>query len=313
MNKGLISIITPCYNGEKYVGCFLDSLASQTYKNFELLFIDDGSTDATAQIVKAFMEAHKEMNIRYIYQSNAGQAAALNLGLKLFQGEYMTWPDSDDILMPENLEKKFVFLENNKGCDMVMCETEMVSEVDITKSLGVLKRNAIGKQDNLFEDFITGNNVYYVPGGFMVRSEALLKVIPDREIYADRWGQNWQILLPMAYHYKCGYIHEVLYKYVVRENSHSRKEKTYEEKMERTYHHENLLITILKGMNLIDEEKYIRMGKAIFSRRRFELALSGNKRGDVKKFYKQLKEYEKPGVKSFVKKNIKSISLLLGK
>lgn len=301
MTKGLISIITPCYNGEEYVGRFLDSLANQTYKNFELLFIDDGSTDATAEIIKAFMVEHNEMNIRYIYQENAGQAAALNLGLKYFRGEYMTWPDSDDILMPENLEKKFIFLESNKDYDMVMCDTEMVAESNITKTLRILTRNVTEQEDNLFEDFITANNVYYVPGGFMVRSEALLKVIPNREIYADRWGQNYQILLPMAYHYKCGYIHEVLYKYVVRENSHSRKEKTYEEKMERTYHHENLLLTILKGMMIPEEEKYIRMGKAIYARSRFELAVEGKNKQEIKRYYAELREYEEISLRDKIK------------
>ncbi len=305
MIKGMVSIITPCYNGEQYVRRFLDSIANQTYKNFEIIFIDDGSTDATAQIVKRFIEENGNIDIKYFFQENTGQAAALNLGLKHFQGEYMTWPDSDDILAPRNLEKKVWFLNNNRDCDMVMCETELVDEKDITRPLRVLKRIVEGEKDNLFEDFITGNNVYYVPGGFMVRSSALLKVIPDREIYADRWGQNWQILLPMSYYYKCGYIQEILYKYVVRENSHSRKEKTYEEKMERTYHHENLLLTILKEMHISDEEKYLQMGQATFARRRYELALQERNVHGIERYYEELKAYDKISLRDKVKRIIR--------
>ena len=86
----LVSIISPCYNGEKYLLPFLKSLLEQDYAPIELIFVNDGSTDGTEQIVLSYKErlSEKGIELQYIYQENAGQAAAINCGLKVFSGEY---------------------------------------------------------------------------------------------------------------------------------------------------------------------------------------------------------------------------------
>ena len=98
MTKPLVSIITPCYNGEAFLKRYFESILNQTYPNLELIFINDGSTYRTEEIALSYRERLEKRGITYIYekQENAGQAAALNRGLKLFTGEYLTWPDSDD-------------------------------------------------------------------------------------------------------------------------------------------------------------------------------------------------------------------------
>lgn len=108
MQKGLVSIITPCYNGEKFVSRFLDSVLDQSYTNIELIVINDGSTDQTEQILKSYEIKFKEKGIKFIhlFQSNGGQSSAINKGLEIFSGEYLTWPDSDDILTPDAIEIK---------------------------------------------------------------------------------------------------------------------------------------------------------------------------------------------------------------
>lgn len=104
----LVSIITPCYNGENYVTPFIKSVLLQSYNNIEFIFINDGSTDNTEKIVLDYEPEFKERGIKfkYIYQENQGQATALNNGLKIFTGDYLTWPDSDDILHPDNISKE---------------------------------------------------------------------------------------------------------------------------------------------------------------------------------------------------------------
>ena len=108
----LISIVTPCYNGEKYVKRYFDSLLRQTYKNFEIIFINDGSKDKTEEIALAYKKIFEKQNIKFIYifQDNAGQAAAVNNGLKYVNGDYLAWPDSDDFYEENALETLLEFL-----------------------------------------------------------------------------------------------------------------------------------------------------------------------------------------------------------
>ena len=81
-----VSIITPCFNGEKFISRYFDSILEQTYKNIEVIFINDGSTDTTEKIVEQYISTFNKHGIEfiYIYQENKGQAAALNNGLKKF-------------------------------------------------------------------------------------------------------------------------------------------------------------------------------------------------------------------------------------
>jgi len=170
----LVSIITPCYNGEKYLEDFLDSLLAQTYNNIEFIFIDDGSKDATKNILFSYQEKFRKKGIHliYLYQRNQGQAAALNVGLKHFKGEYLTWPDSDDIMHEDNIRLKVKFLGENTDCKMVLCESPILG-----KHLTILKiRRRIPPKDDstLFRDIITENNVSFAGGAFMFDSEAFL-------------------------------------------------------------------------------------------------------------------------------------------
>lgn len=87
----LVSIIIPVYNGERYIADAIDSAIKQTYKNIEIIIVDDGSTDNTEQIVKRYP------NVRYIKKSNGGVASALNKGIAEAEGEYISWLSHDDL------------------------------------------------------------------------------------------------------------------------------------------------------------------------------------------------------------------------
>ena len=92
----LVSIITPSYNSEKYLDAFFISILEQDYEKYEIIFINDGSTDRTENIVYKYKEKFEERNIRFVYlkQENGGQAKAMNLGFPYIQGKYFIWPDS---------------------------------------------------------------------------------------------------------------------------------------------------------------------------------------------------------------------------
>lgn len=100
-NIPLISIIVPCYNSERYLKRCIDSLLVQTYQNFELLLINDGSMDGTEEIIKSFQ---KDDRIRYFKKNNGGISSARNMGLDNHKGEYVLFVDSDDWVEPTYLE-----------------------------------------------------------------------------------------------------------------------------------------------------------------------------------------------------------------
>ena len=234
-NKPLVSIVTPCYNGEASLKIFLDSVLNQTYDNIEIFFINDGSTDATEAICKEYMPLFEEKGYKftYIWQENQGQAVAINKGLKLFRGKYLTWPDSDDYLFPEYIEKKVEFLEMHPELNMVINPIRHVYEDNMEKEV-LVQRRIQKKDDNLFRDFIIGHNSYYPPGGYMITANSFLEVYPDREIYNSRQGQNIQMLLPIAYMHSYGYLDDVLYNYIIHPNSHAHKKRTFEEALGRS-------------------------------------------------------------------------------
>lgn len=291
MEKKLVSIISPCYNGEAFVARFLENILEQTYPRIEFIFVNDGSSDKTEEIVKSYSEKFekKGYELIYIYQDNAGQAAAVNKGLKIFNGEYFMWMDSDDLMDAENIEKKVAFLEEHAEIDFVMCRGRMLLENESGKKIGELKRVQPQGEDNLFLDLLIEKNVVYTPGVYLVRKEAFLKVNPKREIIESRVGQNWQMLLPLAYSCKYGYIKEELFSYIVRDDSHSRQEKTLEQVLEKLKNHNDLLFKILKEMNL-DNSEYKKILVTKYIRKQFDAAYFHHNKKLLTKKYQELKE-----------------------
>lgn len=100
----LVSVIVPAYNAEAFIGQTLNSILSQTYKNIEVLVVNDGSQDRTAEIVKLI--AQRDQRVILLQQANAGVAAARNLAIKKSRGEYIAPIDADDIWYPEKLKKQ---------------------------------------------------------------------------------------------------------------------------------------------------------------------------------------------------------------
>lgn len=111
-NEDLVSIIMPAYNCSKFIGTTLDSVRNQTYQNWEVIIIDDCSTDNTAEVVKEYIR--KDSRIKYYrLQQNSGAAVARNKAIDLANGKYMAFLDSDDIWFPEKLTKQINFMKKN--------------------------------------------------------------------------------------------------------------------------------------------------------------------------------------------------------
>lgn len=288
----LVSIIVPCYNGERLIGRFFDSVLRQTYSNLELIFVNDGSTDRTESVAQSYAPALEERGIRfrYLYQENAGQAAAINYGLKFYRGEYLMFSDSDDWLSDDCVEVKLRYLQQNPEKMLVLGKAVFVEENAPDKAVRVLQRK---NTDNgwLFDDLVFERDGYYAPGSYLMRSEAFRQTHPNGKLYVSRGGQNWQILLPLTYRYECGFIDRIVYSIVMHSDSHSREGVSYEKQMRRSFEHEDILNNVIGEIEMPPEKKedYLRRIRIKYLKQRVFIAGYAREKDALEEYYRQLK------------------------
>jgi glycosyltransferase involved in cell wall biosynthesis len=121
MNFPLVSVIIPCYNYALYIPETIKSIQSQTYENWELIIVDDGSKDETASVVKPYVKSDER--IKYHYQDNAGLSAARNTGLNLTRGKYIQLLDADDYIAPTKIALQVERLEADSSLGLVYGDT----------------------------------------------------------------------------------------------------------------------------------------------------------------------------------------------
>lgn len=150
MSKELISIIVPVYNSEKYLSVCLESILSQSYENFELILINDGSTDNSLDICKSFEK--KDERIRVCSIKNSGAGGARNKGLELAKGQYIAFIDCDDIVSPDYLER---LLEGMKADMDLSC----VKYINFESKVSFSEKQPNSRQvsgDQAVEDLLLG-------------------------------------------------------------------------------------------------------------------------------------------------------------
>ena len=121
----LISVIVPVYNVEKYISRCIESIMKQTYKNIEIILIDDGSTDNSGKICDEY--SLKDDRINVIHKKNGGLSDARNTGLDIAKGKYISLIDSDDFVSKFFIETLYNTCKN-ENCEIAICEYERVYE-----------------------------------------------------------------------------------------------------------------------------------------------------------------------------------------
>ncbi len=121
-----VSVIVPVYNLESYVEKCLDSLVNQTLEDIEIIVINDGSQDKSQKIIENYEKAYPQ-KVRYYIKENGGQGVARNLGLQVAKGEYISFVDGHDYLMPDALENMYQ-LSEEKGADICICDYKEIYE-----------------------------------------------------------------------------------------------------------------------------------------------------------------------------------------
>lgn len=156
-----VSVIIPAYNCARYVSEAIDSALAQTYKDFEVIVVDDGSTDDTSQILEPYIQSGK---IRYFYQENAGAGAARNKGILEAKGEFLAFLDADDVLLKNSLSKRVDFLQKNPKVDLVFADYYTKrKEGESINTTSILKKNKFLENCRGLIDFNAENLVIFNP------------------------------------------------------------------------------------------------------------------------------------------------------
>lgn len=282
MEKGLVSVLTPCYNGAKLIHRLLNSILQQDYPNIEMIVVNDGSTDESKDVIEGYIEPFlkKGYVLTYIYQENGGQSVAINNGLKMVKGEYLIWPDCDDWYNTPSAISTFVteLCKLPEDYAEVRCIPTYVDEISFRQ-----KTNSYFKaklfNTNQFLNCLFSDNFLWGAGNYMLRMSAFDKVNPNREIYTQKnAGQNWQMHLPILYSYKVHTLKTSLHCVLVRHNSHSRGQyKSYKQQLDKVKSYEDTVVETIKRINEIPvDEKEAYSQEVAFQYNLIRMTLSLN-------------------------------------
>lgn len=289
----LVSIIIPCYNGEKFIDQSIRSVWEQDYPRIELIVIDDGSVDQSRVKILAWQKAFQDRGLvlKYLYQENQGPGAATNYGLKHVTGAYLTLLDADDVYLPGAIRKKAEFLDAHPDYAGVRNNGWMVKGDN--KRLFITE-DTEKRITDLF-GAICDDKTNNWAGTYMVRTEILFWRYPKRNIAASRFGQNFQILLPVAYGQKFGYIDEPLMEYRLQPESHSQSSDPlaqYQKSLVNIKGWHDIFCDVLQWLVTNDEERkgYLSRYEAAALRDVMYQAASVGLTEDVKKHFTQLRQ-----------------------
>jgi glycosyltransferase involved in cell wall biosynthesis len=239
----MVSVIVPTYNREKTILRAINSILKQTYKDIEIIIIDDYSNDNTQEVVKSL----NNDKIKYIKQDkNRGACAARNIGIKLAKGEYIAFLDSDDEWLPEKIEKQIKFLKTNNA-DIVFCS--YVCYVDNKK---LIIPNKKIDTNVLYEKLLYGN--FITTGSILGKAKCFNDVNFDLNL--PRF-QDWDLVINMTQKYNIQHLPEILTINYVQKDSISKDDRKAIEALK-------IIYSKLLHLNCIDNSVkanfYIQMG-----------------------------------------------------
>lgn len=156
-NAPLVSVIIPAYNHEQYVGACLKSVIEQSYRNIEIIVINDGSTDNTEEEILSLTQ-NSERNINFISKENEGVCKTLNLGLSIAKGKYIAFLASDDMWVHNRIEKQVCFLEKNCNVGFIFSDSKFVFNEVVSVSRYSDYKTVLNK---IFSKPYTIKDIYY--------------------------------------------------------------------------------------------------------------------------------------------------------
>lgn len=197
-----VSVVMSVYNGEKHLREAVESILNQTFRDFEFIIVDDGSTDSTWKILTGYDDPRIVL-VRN--QENAGLTKSLNKGLQLAKGKYIARQDADDASLPERLEKQAEFLDSNRDVGLLSC-----SFIEIDGEGRPVSVQRLPSEDSELQERLLSSNCF-CHGAAMFRRECLKSVGAYREEF--EFAQDYDLWLRISERYKVANLEEALYKW----------------------------------------------------------------------------------------------------
>lgn len=187
-----VSVVIPTYNSAAFLGETVESILAQNYRDFEVIVVDDGSTDDTVTVLAPYKN-----RISYYYQENQGESVARNWAVNLAQGEYIAFLDSDDLWLPSKLERQITEMDRFPQAVLAYAHSYLIDAAGHRISRPDSDKTAQGQpgMHDIFETLLMSNIVTH-PGTVMVRRKYLLETggfDPDIQ-----WGEDWDLWLRLA-------------------------------------------------------------------------------------------------------------------
>ena len=254
-----VSVVIPTYNRADFICDAIESVLAQTYKDYEVIVVDDGSTDNTREVLKKYGD-----RIKYIYQENKRQGAARNTGIKNSTGEYIAFLDSDDTWLPHKLEKDVACIESDSKIGLVY--SNVVKVYSSTGKPLYEKTDTVKPTGDVLEQVVL--RCFISPGSNpLVRKECFMKVglfNESRDVVED-----YEMVVRIASEYHFGHVNEITTKYRVHKNNDSSNadfiRKAYINGVDVVFHNERLLPRILHLKNRAYSNAYIYVATRYFS------------------------------------------------
>jgi glycosyltransferase involved in cell wall biosynthesis len=197
MQGPLVSIVIPAYNSEKYVADAVKSVLQQTYVSREVIVVDDGSTDGTAAALKPFSDV-----VRYLHQTNRGEPAARNLGIRNARGEYIAFVDADDLWLPEKLARQMAYLAAHPNCAFVYTDMSTFDEHGVIDPSVKVRFHLTFPTGNIFRPLFY--ETLFGSGSMVFRKDCVEKTgYFDEEFLV---GSDYEMWLRLARHFEGGVV-----------------------------------------------------------------------------------------------------------
>ncbi|MDX1411266.1 MAG: glycosyltransferase, partial [Nitrospirales bacterium] len=166
-----VTVIIPVFNGQRYIREALNSVFTQTYRNYEIVIVDDGSKDGSLVILDGFGD-----RIQLIQQANHGQAEARNAGIKRATGKYVAFLDQDDVWYPSKLERQVALLEADSEAVMVHCDMDSIDENGNVIQQSVTSSTRMSPQKGLTMTRLFGWDPCIYPSTMLIRRTAIDRI-----------------------------------------------------------------------------------------------------------------------------------------
>ena len=290
-NQPLVTMITYCYNGARFVSKYFDAILAQTYTNIELIFFNNGSEDKTGEIAESYRQRLEEkgviVNIIH-YKENQSTCQLKQDAFRMMKGEYFFGCDSDDFIDPTYVEEMSNYLINNPEKGIVYCQLRVIKE-STGELLGISKMQPRHEPKQAFMDILSGYNINFTAISYMMSKKHFEKINPNKEIFISRYGENYQIQMPFLYNDLQGYIEKPLGQYTVRDDSYTGTFNV-EKKIVAFKGQEESVIATLKQINPENYDYYLKFYLTRIRRERFMVSLMGESREKARECKKELKE-----------------------